>query len=112
MTNLKPMIAVAGCGYWGRNLVRNFAELGYLGAVCDTDEVRLEEMRSKHGVPAIASFEQLLSLDGIRAVAIAAPASQHFHLAKEAMLAGKDVFVEKPLALRVEEGEELVELSR
>src|SRR5215469_14290199 len=112
MTNVMPMIGVVGCGYWGKNLVRNFAELGCLAAACDTDRARISEMRAAYGVPVTDSFEEILSSDEIRAVAIAAPASQHFTLAKEAMLAGKDVFVEKPLALRVEEGEELVELAR
>jgi UDP-2-acetamido-3-amino-2,3-dideoxy-glucuronate N-acetyltransferase len=107
-----PGIGVVGCGYWGRNLVRNFHELGSLRAVCDSDALRLEEMRKTYSVAGTAKFEQMLSMPEIRAIAIAAPAAQHFELAKKAMLAGKDVFVEKPLALRVEEGEELVEIAR
>lgn len=105
-------IAVAGCGYWGRNLVRNFFELGELAAVCDVDASRLEEMRKNYSIRTTQSFEELLKMPEVRAVAIAAPAAQHFSLAKKALLAGKDAFVEKPLALHVEEGEELVELAQ
>jgi UDP-2-acetamido-3-amino-2,3-dideoxy-glucuronate N-acetyltransferase len=107
-----PLIGVAGCGQWGRNLVRNFHELGSLGALCDPDEARLEEMRRLYAVPSQRTFEDLLAMPEIHAVAIAAPAARHFELAKRALLAGKDALVEKPLALRPEEGEELVELAR
>jgi UDP-2-acetamido-3-amino-2,3-dideoxy-glucuronate N-acetyltransferase len=107
-----PSVAVAGCGYWGKNLVRNFHELGSLKAMCDVDESKLEALASVYHVETSSCFSKLLSNPEIQAVAIAAPAALHFRLAKEAMLAGKDVFVEKPLALRVEEGEELVEIAR
>jgi UDP-2-acetamido-3-amino-2,3-dideoxy-glucuronate N-acetyltransferase len=105
-------IGVAGCGYWGKNLVRNFHKLGALQAICDVDEARLGELGKAYGVSAIRSFDDLVALREIQAIAIAAPAAQHFELAKKALLAGKDVFVEKPLALRVEDGEELVETAR
>jgi UDP-2-acetamido-3-amino-2,3-dideoxy-glucuronate N-acetyltransferase len=107
-----PSLAVAGCGYWGRNLVRNFHELGSLGAICDVDATRLEELGQQFSIVTTRNFDDLLDRPEIQAIAIAAPAAQHFALAKKAMLAGKDVFVEKPLALRVEEGEELVQLAR
>jgi UDP-2-acetamido-3-amino-2,3-dideoxy-glucuronate N-acetyltransferase len=107
-----PGVAVIGCGYWGQNLVRNFAELGALAAVCDVDMARMEKLRIAHTVTLTTRFEEVLSSQEVRAVVIAAPAAQHFDLAKKALLAGKDVFVEKPLALHVEEGEELVELAR
>jgi UDP-2-acetamido-3-amino-2,3-dideoxy-glucuronate N-acetyltransferase len=107
-----PKVGVAGCGYWGKNLVRVFAEIGSLGAICDSDASRLADLRRCYGVPATAHFADMLAIPGLQAVVIAAPAAQHFTLAKQALLAGKDVFVEKPLALRVEDGEELVELAR
>jgi UDP-2-acetamido-3-amino-2,3-dideoxy-glucuronate N-acetyltransferase len=107
-----PKIGVVGCGYWGRNLVRNFSELGSLAAICDVDEPRVQELGRLYSVPGTLNFDDLLANSSIKGVAIAAPAAQHFRLAKKAILAGKDVFVEKPLALRVEEGEELVELAR
>lgn len=107
-----PGIGVVGCGYWGRNLVRNFSELGCLAGVCDNDVSRTEEMSKKFSVHSVHQLEDMLELPGIQAVAIAAPAARHFELAKKALQAGKDVFVEKPLALRVDEGEELVDLAR
>ena len=107
-----PQIAVVGCGYWGKNLVRNFHELGSLAAICDSDTPRLEEMCGKYGARAIGNFDDLLADGEIRGVVISAPAALHHSLAKRALLAGKDVFVEKPLALHVEEGEELARLAR
>jgi UDP-2-acetamido-3-amino-2,3-dideoxy-glucuronate N-acetyltransferase len=107
-----PTVAVVGCGYWGKNLVRNFHQLGSLAAICDSDSQRLQEMCGKYGVKAIDSFEDLLHQDDIHAVVLSVPAALHFRLAKDALLAGKDVFVEKPLALHVEEGEELARVAR
>ena len=105
-------LGVAGCGYWGKNLVRNFSELGVLGALCDVESRRMEAFRATHEIRITTSFEEMLAMSGITAVAIATPAAQHYSLAKKALLAGKDVFVEKPLALHLEEGEELVALAK
>lgn len=107
-----PTLGVVGCGYWGQNLVRNFCELGALAAVCDTEQSRLDEVTEKYQVAVTRRFDDFLTRSEIQAIAIAAPAAQHFELAKKALLAGKDVFVEKPLALHVEEGEQLVELAQ
>jgi UDP-2-acetamido-3-amino-2,3-dideoxy-glucuronate N-acetyltransferase len=76
------------------------------------DATRLAEMQRSYSAATTQNFEEILTMPEVNAVAIAAPAAQHFSLAKKALLAGKDAFVEKPLALRVEEGEELVELAR
>jgi UDP-2-acetamido-3-amino-2,3-dideoxy-glucuronate N-acetyltransferase len=105
-------VGVVGCGYWGRNLVRNLYALESLRAICDVEQSRLDEMRKSFDVKTTRDFGELLAMPDIRAVVIAAPAAQHFTLARQAILAGKDVFVEKPLALRLEEGEELVKLSK
>jgi UDP-2-acetamido-3-amino-2,3-dideoxy-glucuronate N-acetyltransferase len=105
-------VGVVGCGYWGRNLVRNFHELGALAAICDVDADSLAEMQRTYSVSAKNHYEEMLAMPEIQAVVIAAPAASHYELAKKAMLCGKDVFVEKPLALRVEEGAELVEIAR
>jgi predicted dehydrogenase/acetyltransferase-like isoleucine patch superfamily enzyme len=99
-------VAVIGCGYWGRNLVRNFAELGALEGLVDAHAPTVEELRAKHGGRAL-SLEDALADSAIQAVAIAAPAAAHFALAKQALEAGKHVFVEKPLSLAVSEAEEL-----
>lgn len=105
-------VGVVGCGYWGRNLVRNFHELGALAAVCDVDSGNLEQMRRTYPVFATSRYDELLARPEVQAIVIASPAACHFQMAKQALSAGKDVFVEKPLALHVEEGEELVEVAR
>jgi UDP-2-acetamido-3-amino-2,3-dideoxy-glucuronate N-acetyltransferase len=105
-------IAVVGCGQWGKNLVRNFAELGTLGVVCDVDPAKLVPFAERYpGVTVTRSFGEVLESDAIAAVVIASSAASHAALAKRALLADKDVFVEKPLALTVADGRELVELA-
>lgn len=105
-------VAVVGDGYWGKNLVRNFFELGALGLVCDENPAVEAEVREKYRQTRfVRKYSEVLSNDGIQAVVLATPAVFHFDMAKRALQAGKDVFVEKPLALSVEEGEQLVELA-
>ena len=106
-----PNIAVIGSGYWGKNLVRNFHALGVLKCVCDSRTEALQEAR-QFGVDTCFSPDSLLHDDAIQGVAIAAPAAKHYDLAKKCLLAGKDVYVEKPLALRVEEGQELTDIAK
>ncbi|AWM87487.1 Gfo/Idh/MocA family oxidoreductase [Microvirga sp. 17 mud 1-3] len=103
-------VAVVGCGYWGKNLVRNFAEIGALEALVDAHQPTVEALIAKHGGRSL-DFEAALADPGIDAVAIAAPAALHYRLAKQALEAGKHVFVEKPLALEVEEAKELCALA-
>jgi predicted dehydrogenase/acetyltransferase-like isoleucine patch superfamily enzyme len=105
-----PRIGMLGCGYWGRNLVRNFAELGALAALADSNPATAAALAREHGVPA-KSFEELCADPGIDGIAIASPAALHFTHAKAALEAGKHVFVEKPLALEVAEAEELTALA-
>ncbi len=99
-------------GYWGKNLVRNFHELGVLAAVCDSDPAVEGSLRQQYGaVRYCASYAALLADPAITAVALATPAISHFEMARAAMKAGKDVFVEKPLAIEVVQGQELVRLA-
>lgn len=105
----KIKISVIGCGYWGKNLVRNFAELGALYSVCDANQELANKMSQAYAVPA-HTLDQVLKSDA-DGVVIAAPAVQHYELARKALKAGKHVFVEKPLSLKVEEAQELCELS-
>ncbi|KAB8036830.1 oxidoreductase [Silvanigrella paludirubra] len=107
MSNIK--ISVVGCGYWGKNLVRNFFDLGVLDSVCDSHSELADEMQKKYNVPSL-SFDQVLQSD-VDGVVIAAPAAQHFALVKKALLAGKNVFVEKPISLRIEDAQNLHELA-
>jgi len=112
--NQKPEtrnVAVVGTGYWGKNLVRTFDNLGVLRAVCDTDQSRLDALKTSPEVKRCCRVEECLQDSEVTAVAVAAPASLHFEMARAALQAGKDVFVEKPLALTVQDGRELVKLA-
>lgn len=104
-------VAVIGCGHWGQNLVRNFRGLGVLAMVCDSEPAG----RSKAAAlsrSAVVTSEMSTALDAdVSAVVIATPAETHYELAALALEAGKDVFVEKPLALTYEQGAHLVELA-
>jgi UDP-2-acetamido-3-amino-2,3-dideoxy-glucuronate N-acetyltransferase len=109
----KVGIGLAGCGYWGRNLARNLFQMGHLAAVCDPSAKILKEVKGSYkGVRTTSDFDSLLDDAKLKGIAIAAPAAQHHELARKALQAGKDVFVEKPLSLKVPEAEELVELAR
>jgi UDP-2-acetamido-3-amino-2,3-dideoxy-glucuronate N-acetyltransferase len=108
----KPRVAVVGVGYWGKNLARNFHELGALEALCDPDGS--VEAACRHGyrdVRFCAEYRELLADPAIDAVVLATPAISHFEMARAALEAEKDVFVEKPLALDVAQGEQLVKLA-
>jgi len=109
---LSRNIAVIGSGFWGQNLVRNFAELGALHTICDSDQTQLERLKTLYPDVAIESnYQKVLSNRQIQGVVIATPAISHYAMAKEALGSDKDVLVEKPMALSVEEGEELVNLA-
>ena len=92
-------VAVVGCGHWGRNLVRNFAQLGSLATVCDTSPEALHLAREiAPQAKTLHDFSEALAspVDG---VVIATPSKTHYSMARNALEAGKDVLVEKPLAL-------------
>ena len=103
-------IAHVGHGYWGKNLARNFHELGNLAAVVDPVAKVAEAAAASYGVRA-ASFEEVLADPNIDAVSIASPAGLHHRHAKAALEAGKHVYVEKPLALDIGQAEELRDLA-
>ncbi|MSO64500.1 MAG: oxidoreductase [Alphaproteobacteria bacterium] len=105
-----PKVAVAGCGYWGRNLVRNMANLGALAALCDPDSRVTAPLAAEHQVPARA-WAKILADSAIDGIVIAAPAAQHAALAGEALDAGKHVSVEKPMALDEPDAERLCRLA-
>lgn len=99
-----PRVAVAGCGHWGKNLVRNFANLDALSAVIDASPAQAAILADQHAVPA-RDWQAVLGDSDIDAVVLATPAEQHAAMAIEAVENGKHVFVEKPLALTVVDGE-------
>lgn len=105
-------IGVVGVGYWGQNLVRNFFELGTLKIICDTDLERLRVFQDKYpGISLTTTFSEVLNDPSIQGIVIATPAVLHYQMAKEALVSGKDVLVEKPLALNTKEGKDLVETA-
>jgi predicted dehydrogenase len=107
-------IGAVGLGYWGPNLARNLDEVegAALTWICDRDEDRLARYGGRFPeARKTTRFEDLLEDESLDAVAIATPAVTHFELARQALLAGKHVFVEKPLALSSQLGQQLVALA-
>lgn len=96
-------VAVIGNGYWGKNLVRVFKELGYLRTICDLNQ---------HGDGITNDYQSVLNDIKVKGVVIATPAVTHYELAKQALESDKDVFIEKPLALTIENGQELVDIAK
>ncbi|MEI8013152.1 MAG: Gfo/Idh/MocA family oxidoreductase [Candidatus Omnitrophota bacterium] len=113
MSTSKSFIGLIGLGYWGQNLLRNFYEMGVLHTACDASLDVLDAKRKQYpDAQYTTSVDDIMASPEIKAVAIAAPAVAHYDLAKRAIFAGKDVFVEKPLSLTVKQGEEIVALAR
>src|SRR6266851_9636452 len=107
-------VGVIGAGYWGPKHARNFAELrgSRLAMVTDLDEQRLSVIRERHpGLHTSMNYGDMLASSEVDAVVVATPASTHVHLAREALLAGKHVLVEKPIALSSRDAEELIEIA-
>ena len=97
-----------GCGYWGQNLVRNFEQLGALAMVCDPSEAGRKRGRElSPGAEIVDNFDVVFARQDITGVVLATPAETHHSIAIRAMEAGKDVFVEKPLALNYTQGLEM-----
>jgi UDP-2-acetamido-3-amino-2,3-dideoxy-glucuronate N-acetyltransferase len=107
-----PQIALVGCGYWGKNLCRNFHTLGALSSVVDTTDNGQATARSfASDIQVTDSLDDVLSDDQIQGVALATPAETHAELAIQSMQAGKDVFVEKPMALSLEDAEKMKKVA-
>ena len=106
-------VAVVGNGYWGRNLVRNFHQLGALKLICEKNETTLDKFKEDYpSIEVCLAYTEVINRQDIKGVVIATPAETHFNLAREALLAGKHVFVEKPLVLDEQEGVELIALAK
>jgi UDP-2-acetamido-3-amino-2,3-dideoxy-glucuronate N-acetyltransferase len=105
-------IAIVGAGHWGENLVRVVRQVGVLDRVCDCRPERIQQLETKYpGLQFGSSFDAILDDASIDGVMVATPAETHYQIAKALLEAGKDVFVEKPLALRCEEAEKLMALA-
>jgi predicted dehydrogenase len=107
-------VAVVGIGGWGKNLARNYSQMpeANLRYVCDLDQAKLDQAARQYpGTTLTRNYQELLDDKELQAVVIATTAPVHFPLAKQALLAGKDVYVEKPLTLDVAHAEELTRLA-
>src|SRR6266540_3003925 len=107
-------IGVVGTGDWGANLVRNFASLpgARLAALCDSDAQRLARTAAQHpGARAVAHVDEIAAATDVQGVVVSASAVNHYPLARTLLEAGKDVYVEKPLALQVAHAEELARIA-
>ena len=108
-------VGLVGYGYWGPNLARNLLEIASarLKYICDAAPENLERARAAcPGVGLADDFETVIADEEVEAVVVASPAVTHHSLCREALLAGKHVFVEKPLSTDVEQGRDLVRLAR
>ena len=106
-------LAVIGGGYWGKNLVRNFNNLGALKLICDSSETILSDYRDQYqDVETCIAFNDVIRNDGIDAVVISTPAETHYQLAREALLADKHVYVEKPLVLDENEAQTIIQIAK
>jgi predicted dehydrogenase len=107
-------VGLVGCGYWGPNHIRNFCSLAEVDIkrVCDLDIGRLSYIKQIYpGIETTTVFEDILNDRRIEAVVIATPVHSHFKLAKQSLLAGKHILVEKPMASSVPECQELIRLA-
>lgn len=105
-------IAVIGAGYWGKNLVRNYHQVGVLKTVCDTSEEILHKMQETYpDIEVSTDFDTILQDEDIQGVVIGLPAEYHYSFAERALRSNKDVYVEKPLALNLDHARELNRLA-
>ena len=110
--NRPVTVGVAGLGYWGPNLARNFAALADLRWLCDVSDEHLARVADRFPqARTTTSFAALLEDDGLDAIVVSTPVPTHYELSRLALLAGKHVLVEKPPAMRAEEMDELVEIA-
>ncbi|OJW47960.1 MAG: hypothetical protein BGO67_08820 [Alphaproteobacteria bacterium 41-28] len=106
-----PRVAVVGCGAWGKNLVRNFAELGSLAGVCDSDSQKAQALSSEYNVPAF-SEEEVFSHASLDALVISSIAPLHARQGEQALESGKHVYIEKPITLSVHDTKRLCSLAK
>ncbi len=111
MSSKNFTVAVIGCGAWGKNLVRNFHQLGALGAISDSSLQVQKNVSEKYNVPAL-SIDEILADKNIDALVIAVPAELHYEISLRALNADKHVFVEKPITLKIEHAQQLINIAR
>jgi len=104
-------VGVIGAGHWGKNLIKTLDKLSALAAIAEPAEAARTKFLEIYPKVAFYSTYQAMLASEVEAVAIATPAYTHYQIAKAALLAGKDVFLEKPMTLSAQEAEELVRLA-
>ena len=107
-------VGVIGCGYWGPKLARNFNDLpnATLEMVSDLREDRLDEIKQLYpAVIVTRNYKDLLKAD-LDAIVIATPVNTHYPLAKEALQAGKNVLIEKPITSHSDHAKDLIEIAQ
>lgn len=108
----KQKIAVIGCGVWGRNIVRNFYNLNVLDTVCDIDDENLKKVTQEYdGVKITKDYNDIINNPEITAVAVVTPSHTHYKMVKAMLMAGKHVYVEKPISTVAEEALDLMNLA-
>lgn len=110
MESIAKNIAVVGCGYWGQNLVRSVHDIGALHAVSDNDPARMKNFAEKYNVKPLA-YKDVLNDNAVAGVVLAVPAPLHASMTLEALKAGKHVFVEKPIAMSLDDAAAMVEAA-
>lgn len=111
-TSKNPNMAVVGCGRWGINHVRTWQKLGRLAVACDPDPGNLERIRADFPDIALCSdIHEVLERPEVKGVCLATPAITHARLGTQVLESGKDLLVEKPMALKVGDAERLIELA-
>ncbi len=105
-------IAVIGCGVWGRNIVRNFYNLGVLDTVCDIDEENRKKVLEQYpGVKVTDDFNEIINNPDITSVAVVTPSHTHYKMVHAMLDAGKNVYVEKPISTVAQEAKDLTEVA-
>ncbi len=106
-------LGLIGGGYWGKNLIREFNTLNVLNIICDINEQSLRNYNEMYpNIKTTTDFNDILNDAEITGVCIALPAELHYKFAKQALLANKDIYIEKPITLDVNEANELVKLAK
>ena len=108
---MKKNIAVVGCGYWGKNLVRNFSELGALHSISDVNSETVNSYANQYQVKNL-SFDEIINDKNIEGVVLTVQAKLHASMAIKVMKKGKHVFVEKPLALNEIDAKLMIETAK